>query len=218
MARPADGAPLPAAGRYTPRSMAEPRRIAVFLFPDVEELDFAGPWEVLSSWARGWPDDGIETFTLARERGPIRCAKGLTVVPDHDWSSAPAFDLLVVPGGRGTRPMLADARVIAWVRDVADRGTMIASVCTGALVLAKAGLLDGKPATTHHGSLALLRELGREIDVQPEARFVDNGSILTASGVSAGIDLALHLIVRMHSIDRARQLRRHIQYDPSPPV
>jgi transcriptional regulator GlxA family with amidase domain len=198
--------------------MADPKRIAVFVFPDVEELDFAGPWEVLSSWARGWPDDGVECFTLARELGELRCAKGLRIVPDHDWRSAPAFDLLILPGGRGTRPMLADLSMIAWVRELADHGVTIASVCTGALVLAKAGLLDGKPATTHHGSLALLRELGREIDVQPEARFVDNGSILTASGVSAGIDLALHLIVRMHSVDRARQLRRHIQYDPSPPV
>jgi transcriptional regulator GlxA family with amidase domain len=198
--------------------MPERRRIAVFVFPDVEELDFAGPWEVLSSWGRGWPDDAIECFTLAREPGTVTCAKGLRVVPDHDWKSAPAFDLLILPGGRGTRPMLGDAAVIGWLRELADRRVTIASVCTGALLLAKAGLLDGKPATTHHGSLTLLHELGRDIDVQPEARFVDNGSILTASGVSAGIDLALHLIVRMHSVDRARQLRRHIQYDPSPPV
>ncbi|HET6582577.1 MAG TPA: DJ-1/PfpI family protein [Nannocystaceae bacterium] len=198
--------------------LPEQQRIAVFVFPDVEELDFVGPWEVLASWARGWPDDGIECFTLARERAEVVCAKGLRVVPDHDWGSAPPFDLLILPGGRGTRPMLGDGRMLAWVRDLADRGVTIASVCTGALVLAKCGLLDGKPATTHHGSLSLLRELGRDIDVQPEARFVDNGSILTASGVSAGIDLALHLIVRMHSVERARQLRRHIQYDPSPPV
>ncbi len=198
--------------------MADPRRIAVFVFPDVEELDFAGPWEVLSSWARGWPDDGLECFTLARERGGITCAKGLRVVPEHDWSTAPAFDTLIFPGGRGTRPMLADETLLAWVRDLADRGVTIASVCTGALVLAKAGLLDGKPATTHHGSLAYLRELGRDIDVQPEARFVDNGTILTAAGVSAGIDLALHLVVRMHSVERAREVRRYIQYDPNPPV
>jgi transcriptional regulator GlxA family with amidase domain len=92
------------------------------------------------------------------------------------------------------------------------------SFCSGANLLAYGFFLARMRSTTHHGSLALLRELGHEIDVQPEARFVDNGSILTASGVSAGIDLALHLIVRMHSVDRARQLRRHIQYDPSPPV
>lgn len=198
--------------------MADPRRIAVFVFPDVEELDFAGPWEVLSAWARGWPDDGIECFTLARVAGEIACAKGLRVVPEHDWGSAPPFDTLIFPGGRGTRPMLADDALLAWVRDKADRGVTIASVCTGALVLAKAGLLDGKPATTHHGSLDYLKQLGREIEVLPDARFVDNGSILTAAGVSAGIDLALHLVVRMHSVERAREVRRYIQYDPNPPV
>jgi transcriptional regulator GlxA family with amidase domain len=198
--------------------MPEPRRVAVLLFEGVEELDFAGPWEVLSAWAHQFPDDGVEVFTVAAGAGPIRCAKGLRVLADHTLAAAPPFDLLIFPGGRGTRPMLEDAAMLAWVRDLAARNVTIASVCTGALVLAKAGLLDGKPATTHHGSLSLLAELGRDIDVQPDARFVDNGTIMTAAGVSAGIDLALHLIVRMHSAERARQVRRYIQYDPTPPV
>lgn len=193
-------------------------RIAVLLFDGVEELDFAGPWEVLSAWAHQWPDDGVEVFTIAASAGRIRCAKGLGVIAEHAIAAAPPFDVLVFPGGRGTRPMLEDPEMIAWVRELAARNVLLASVCTGALVLAKAGLLDGKPATTHHGSLTLLAELGREIDVQPEARFVDNGTVLTAAGVSAGIDLALHLIVRLHSVERARQVRRYIQYDPSPPV
>lgn len=198
--------------------MSGPRRIAVLLFEGVEELDFAGPWEVLAAWADQFPDDGIEVFTIADLAGPIRCAKGLRVLADHRREAAPAFDLLVVPGGRGTRPLLKDDAMLAWLRDLAERGVTIASVCTGALVLAKAGLLDGKPATTHHGSLSLLAELGRDIDVQPDARFVDNGTVMTAAGVSAGIDLALHLVMRMHSVERARQVRRYIQYDPSPPI
>ncbi len=198
--------------------MAEPRRIAVLLFEGVEELDFAGPWEVLAAWATEWPDDGVEVFSVAQGPGILRCAKGLRVVPDHTIDGAPSFDLLVLPGGRGTRPLLEDLAMLAWIRDLAARNVTIASVCTGALVLAKAGLLDGKPATTHHGSLALLAQLGRDIDVQPQSRFVDNGAVLTAAGVSAGIDLALHLVSRMHSVERAAQVRRYIQYDPSPPV
>ncbi|MBL8944208.1 MAG: DJ-1/PfpI family protein [Myxococcales bacterium] len=198
--------------------MSGPRRIAVLLFEGVEELDFAGPWEVLAAWADQFPDDGIEVFTIADLAGPIRCAKGLQVLADHRREAAPAFDLLILPGGRGTRPLLKDDAMLAWLRDLAERGVTIASVCTGALVLAKAGLLDGKPATTHHGSLTLLAELGRDIDVQPDARFVDNGTVMTAAGVSAGIDLALHLVMRMHSVERARQVRRYIQYDPSPPI
>ena len=198
--------------------MSGPRRIAVLLFEGVEELDFAGPWEVLAAWAYQFPDDGIEVFTIADLAGPIRCAKGLQVLADHRREAAPAFDLLILPGGRGTRPLLKDDAMLAWLRDLAERGVTIASVCTGALVLAKAGLLDGTPATTHHGSLTLLAELGRDIDVQPDARFVDNGTVMTAAGVSAGIDLALHLVMRMHSVERARQVRRYIQYDPSPPI
>jgi transcriptional regulator GlxA family with amidase domain len=198
--------------------MTEQRNIAVLLFDGVEELDFAGPWEVLAAWSKQWPDDGAAVFTIAAQAGPIHCAKGLTVVAEHALASAPSFDLLVFPGGRGTRPMLADEAMIEWVRAQARRGATIASVCTGALVLAKAGLLDGKPATTHHGSLELLASLGRDIDVRPDARFVDNGAVLTAAGVSAGIDLALHLVARMTSVERAREVRRYIQYDPAPPV
>lgn len=194
------------------------RRIAVLLFEGVEELDFAGPWEVLAAWAHQYPQDGIEVETIAATRAPLRCAKGLSVVPHDTLADAPPAELLIVPGGRGTRPLLHDEPLLAWLREQAARGTVIASVCTGALLLAKAGLLDGRPATTHHGSLQRLRELGRDIDVRPEARFVDDGAVLTAAGVSAGIDLALHLVARLHSRERARELRHYIQYDPDPPV
>jgi transcriptional regulator GlxA family with amidase domain len=101
---------------------------------------------------------------------------------------------------------------------VAGNGTVVASVCTGSLVLAAAGLLDGRPATTHWSALELLPTLGRDIEVRPEDRFVDTGEVITAAGVSAGIDMALHLVARLHSPERARQVRRYIQYDPEPPV
>jgi transcriptional regulator GlxA family with amidase domain len=192
--------------------------IAVALFDGAEELDWAGPWEVLAAWAQQWPDDGVRVFTLARENGTVTCAKGLRVLPDETWETAPPLDVLVYPGGRGTRRELADAAVLDWVRGLNGNGTVVASVCTGSLVLAAAGLLDGKPATTHWQSLELLPTLGREIEVRPEDRFVDNGTVITAAGVSAGIDMALHLVARLHSTERAREMRRYIQYDPEPPV
>jgi len=192
--------------------------IGVALFEGAEELDWAGPWEVLAAWALQWPDDGVHVFTLAREERPVTCAKGLRVLPDETWETAPPLDVLVYPGGRGTRRELQDEAVLDWIRDLAAGDTVVASVCTGSLVLAAAGLLDGKPATTHWGSLELLPTLGREIEVRPDDRFVDNGNVLTAAGVSAGIDMALHLVERLHSTERAREVRRYIQYDPEPPV
>jgi transcriptional regulator GlxA family with amidase domain len=192
--------------------------IGVTLFDGAEELDWAGPWEVLAAWAEQWPDDGVQVFTVARELKPITCAKGLRVLPDETWETAPPLNVLVYPGGRGTRTELADEAVLEWMRGVAGNGTVVASVCTGSLVLAAAGLLDGRPATTHWSALELLPTLGRDIEVRPEDRFVDTGEVITAAGVSAGIDMALHLVARLHSPERARQVRRYIQYDPEPPV
>ncbi len=177
-----------------------------------------GPWEVLAAWAEQWPDDGVRVFTLARGDSPITCAKCLRVLPNETWETAPALDVLVYPGGRGTRRELADEAVLEWIHGIASGGAVVSSVCTGSLVLAAAGLLDGKPATTHWGSLEYLPQLGTDIEVRPEDRFVDNGNVITAAGVSAGIDMALHVVARLHSPERAREVRRYIQYDPEPPV
>ena len=193
-------------------------RIGIFLFEGAEELDWAGPWEVLSAWAKLWPDDQVEVFTLARAPGPVTCAKGLRVLPDYSWDNAPPLDLLVYPGGRGTRQQLGDEVLGGWVRRLYEAGTLMTSVCTGALVYADVGILDGRPATTHWDSLDVLPTLGRGIEVRPDARFVDDGQVITAAGVSAGIDMALHLVARLHSPERAREVRRYIQYDPDPPV
>jgi transcriptional regulator GlxA family with amidase domain len=192
--------------------------IAVAVFAGAEELDFVGPWEVLAAWSRQWPDDGVEIFTVADTRDPIECAKGLRVFADHTWETAPEFDVLVYPGGRGTRAQLEDDGVRTRLRSYAERGTLMTSVCTGSLVYAAAGLLDGRAATTHWQSLDLLGSLGRDVRVSEDDRFVDEGDVITAAGVSAGIDMALHLVARLHSPERARDVRRYIQYDPEPPV
>jgi transcriptional regulator GlxA family with amidase domain len=193
-------------------------RIAIALFEAAEELDFAGPWEVLSVWANAWPDDGVEIFTVADSLEPVRCAKGLRILADRTWGEAGRVDVLVYPGGRGVRAQLGDRRIHQRLHDLAATGTLMTSVCTGSLVYADAGLLDGRPATTHWSALDDLAELGNGVEVRPDQRFVDTGPVVTAAGVSAGIDMALHLVARLHSEGRAREVRRHIQYDPEPPV
>ena len=193
-------------------------RIGIALFEGAEELDWAGPWEVLAAWSQQWPDDKVDVFTVARTQELVTCAKGLKVQPDHSWESAPPVDVLVYPGGRGTRRELKDEVVLDWLRGERGRGTLMTSVCTGALVYAAAGLLRGRPATTYWSELGVLHDLDPSIDVRADDRFVDSGEVITAAGVSAGIDMALHLVARLHSVDRAKDVRRYIQYDPDPPV
>ena len=189
-------------------------RIAIALWDGVEELDFAGPFEVLTAWSR-MSERPISVRTVASSAATVRCAHDLRVVPDATWADVGKLDLLVLPGG-DTRPLQADDGFLERLRGVAGSGTLMTSVCTGALVYAKAGLLDGRPATTHWGALDRLADLG--VNVDREARFVDDGDVVTAAGVSAGIDMALHLVARLESVERAQEVRRYIQYDPQPPV
>jgi transcriptional regulator GlxA family with amidase domain len=199
--------------------MTEPKtRIAVFIFEGAEELDFVGPWEVLKAWATMFPDDGVEVFTVAPTAEPITCANGLRVIADHTMDTAPEFDVLVYPGGFGNRAHIGDENFRSWLQKASQRGALMTSVCTGSLVYADAGLLDGLPATTHWQWLEMLTQLGKDVEPRETDRFVDNGNVITAAGVSAGIDMALHLVVRLASEDTARQVKRMIQYDPAPPV
>jgi transcriptional regulator GlxA family with amidase domain len=140
------------------------------------------------------------------------------VLADHSFADAPAVEVLLHPGGRGTRPLLRDAAHLDWVRRQRATVPLLTSVCTGALVYAAAGLLAGRPATTHWSDLEELAGLDPTIQLRPDDRFVDDGDVITAAGVSAGIDMALHLVARLAGVERARQVRRGIQYDPQPPV
>ncbi|HAM01903.1 MAG TPA: hypothetical protein DCQ30_06695 [Acidimicrobiaceae bacterium] len=193
-------------------------RIGIVLFDGVEELDWAGPWEVLASWARFFPDDGARVCTLAPGHAPVTCAKGARVLADHTWDDHPPLDVLLYPGGEGTRRQLGDMTIRRWLLDEADQVSLIASVCTGALVLADAGLLDGRPATTHWASLDQLGGLGTDVEVRSDQRVVDDGDVVTAAGVSAGIDMALHLVARFAGEERARQVQKIIEYFPEPPT
>jgi transcriptional regulator GlxA family with amidase domain len=188
--------------------------IGIALWDGVEELDFAGPYEVLTAWAGGKP---VEVFTIADSTDPVRCAHGLRVLPDRAWADVDGLDVLVVPGGNAGS-QLENGTFVDRVRALADAGTLMTSVCTGALVYAQAGLLDGRPATTHWSALERLPQYGQDIEVRPDDRFVDDGNVITSAGVSAGIDMALHLVARLDSEDAARKIRRYIQYDPQSPV
>lgn len=194
------------------------KHIGIVLFSDVEELDAVGPWEVLSFWTRQFPDDGYAVSCLSATGGLVQCAKGLSIKAHHSFPDAPPLEVLVYPGGQGTRAQLHDESQLDWVRGRRAAIPLLTSVCTGSLVYAAAGLLAHRPATTHWAALDLLAGLDPTIDVRRDERFVDDGDIITAAGVSAGIDMALQLVVRLAGAERARQVRRGIQYDPAPPV
>jgi len=193
-------------------------RIALICFDDMEELDLVGPWEVLRMWQMQHPDDGVEVFTASLDGETVTCAKGMRIGTDMAASEMGEVDVLLLPGGMGTRALMRREPVLELLRDTARSGALVTSVCTGSLVLATAGLLGGRPATTYWSVLDLLGEIDRTIEVRPDDRWVDSGDVITASGVSAGIDMALHLVERLHSLERAREVRREIQYDPEPPV
>jgi transcriptional regulator GlxA family with amidase domain len=191
-------------------------RIAIAVFEGAEELDFAGPWEVLAAWRFLYPDD-VEVVTVGDTTDPVTCAKGMRVAAGLSWDALGDVDVLVYPGGRGTRAQLGDETIRERLRALKQRGTLMTSVCTGALVYADAGLLDGRPATTYWSAFDELLPLGRDITPRPDERFVDDGDVITGAGVSAGIDMALHLVGRLGSPEKAREVRRYIQYDPEPP-
>ena len=195
------------------------RHIGLLLFDGVEELDAVGPWEVLAYWTQQHPEDGWDVSCLSR--AVARTSTGPRVLfwaPITHWTTAPSLDVLIHPGGPGTRPMLRAQNHLNWVREQRATVPLMASVCTGSLVYAAAGMLTGRRATTHWASLNLLSEIDPTVITDVDARFVDDGDLITSAGVSAGIDMALHLVARLAGTERARAVRRGIQYDPQPPV
>lgn len=194
-----------------------PLRIGIFVFDDAEELDVVGPYEVLASWAQHSPLRP-EVVTFSTDGAGVRLAKGLRLVPDLSADGLGPLHVLVYPGGWGTRRLAADSEHLAWVRAMRAGTPLMASVCTGALVYAAAGLLAGRAVTTYWGAFDELAALDPSTLPDHDARFVDDGDVVTSAGVSAGIDMALHLVARLESVAMARTVRRAIQYDPAPPV
>jgi transcriptional regulator GlxA family with amidase domain len=198
-------------------SADHPRRIGIFLFDMVEEIDAIGPWEVFAWWTHAYPEDGWEATTFSADGTPVTGDNTLVVHPHHSIASLPALDVMVHPGGDGHIAMLEDEAHLDWLREQKSRVPLMTSVCTGSIVFAAAGLLRGRPATSHRSSLDQMKSIDPTIEVRPGARFVDDGDVITASGLSAGIDMALHVVGRLASPERARQVREGINYAPDPP-
>lgn len=194
--------------------MTTPQKtVALLLFPDVEVLDFAGPFEVFSVAADSADPAPFRVVTVAASRSPLRAVGGLTVTPDHDLASCPQADILLIPGGNGSRKAMRDDSILAWVTAQTKGAEIVASICTGALILGKLGFLDGQRAVTHGSAIEELRAVSDKIDVQPEARFIDNGKFLTSGGITAGIDMSLYLVKRLCGQALVDLVIREMEYD-----
>lgn len=189
-----------------------PRNLAILIFPDVEVLDFCGPFEVFSVANRFTGTAAFNVFTVAEKPGPVLARNGLSVNPHYRLDDCPTPDLLLVPGGQGTRTEMHNAALVAWIKAQAERAELVLSVCTGALLLAKAGLLDGLQAATHHGAIDLLRQVAPHTTVRPDRRFVDNGRVVCSAGIAAGIDMSLHVVARLAGAEIARQTAEQMEY------
>ena len=192
--------------------------VGIFVFNEVEVLDFAGPYEVFTTASRvhkrGQPgaSDPFTVFTVGRTRDPVRARAGLSVFPDFGFDKHPDIDLLLIPGGVVTAE-LEKPEVIGWIAQTARRARLSASICTGAFLLARTGLLDGKSATTHWEDIADLRAMFPTVTVLEQLRWVDEGTIFSSAGISAGIDMSLHLVERLVSRQLAERTARQMEFD-----
>lgn len=194
------------------------RNVAIMIFPDAELLDFAGPYE---TFVAATDDDGnrlFNVFTVAEQPGELVARAGMRVTPDYTFATAPRIDILVVPGGYGTRREIDNPVAIDWIAEVAGASEITTSVCTGSFLLAKAGLLDGQQATTHWGSIERMRDMFPGTTVLENIRWVDAGEVVSSAGVSAGIDMSLHIVERLYGAETAARTARFMEYDywPNP--
>jgi transcriptional regulator GlxA family with amidase domain len=193
------------------------KSVGILIFPQVEVLDFCGPFEVFSvtrldeARRRDEPSP-FEVILVAASIDPIRATGGLRVVPDYELQNCPRLDLLVVPGGWGTRGLVSDERVVRWIRERAAVAEITASVCTGSFLLGQAGLLEGLRATTHWQSLDRMEQTFPRISVVRDQHVVEEGSIFSSAGISAGIDMALRVVARLHGETVARATARYMEY------
>jgi transcriptional regulator GlxA family with amidase domain len=193
--------------------------VGILIFDDVEILDFAGPFEVFSRTRlvpgpesrRSEDSAPFHVFTVAKTAAPIRTTGGLRVIPHYGFADAPRVDLVVVPGGWGTRALLHDAETLDWIRRAAARARKVTTVCTGSLLVAKAGLLEGRHATTHWGALDTLDSLKAGVTVEREYRVVDDG-VISSAGVASGIDMAFYVVETLFGRDVADETAHYVEY------
>jgi transcriptional regulator GlxA family with amidase domain len=190
------------------------RKVAILIFDEVEVLDFCGPFEVFGVTGTGESGERpFEVYTVAEKAGPVRARNGLSINPGYTIEDCPQADILLLPGGQGTRQQIHNERLIRWIQAQAERVELLLSVCTGALLLAKADLLKGLSATTHFRAFDELRALAPDTTLCPDERYIDNGKIVLSAGISAGIDMSLYVVGRLLGEERASATARYMQYD-----
>jgi transcriptional regulator GlxA family with amidase domain len=197
------------------------KRVGILVFPNVEVLDFCGPFEVfsvtrLNEDARREEPSPFEVLLVAETAEPVKATGGLRVIPDVTTAACPPLDVLVVPGGWGTRTEIDNAALVAWIAERGKKVETLTSVCTGSMLLGKARLLDGRHATTHWRSLSRMREAFPTVTVEEKLHVVEDGNVLTSAGISAGIDMALRVVARYHGEDVARNTARNMEYRYAP--
>lgn len=206
---------------------SRPLTVGIYVFDDVEVLDFAGPFEVFTVADRTRPTGPFHPLLISEKAGPIRARGNFVVQPHHDFSDAPALDMVLIPGGGGRRPDGAgfgtrleqhNPRLRAWLLESVQSAQRVMSVCSGALILAQAGLLDGKKATTHRGAYGELRAVGRNIEVIEDVKHVDAGKVISSGGISAGIDMALTVVGQTLSFQVAQETADYMEYDWRAPL
>jgi transcriptional regulator GlxA family with amidase domain len=189
--------------------------IGILIFDDVEVLDFCGPFEVFSVTGYQRKKRPFKIFTVA-ENSLVTARNGLSVNPTYLLSDDVRIDILLVPGGMGTRREISNTRLIEWIKKQAAQAELVLSVCTGSLLLAKCGLLKGLDVTTHHGAIDLLKKLASDSRVLTDRRFIDNETIILSSGISAGIDMSLYTVAKLLGKEIALETAEHMEYDWKP--
>jgi transcriptional regulator GlxA family with amidase domain len=196
--------------------MPTTRNLALLIFDDVDVLDFCGPFEVFSVANRFTDTPAFHVFTAAEDPVPVFARGGLGVNPHHRLADCSRPDLFLVPGGQGTRKEMHNPTLIDWIKLRSQQAELVLSVGTGSLLLAKAGLLDGREATTHHGAIDLLRQTAPKTAVHAGRRFVDNGRVVCSAGTAAGLDMSLHVVGRLVGRDVAEKTARQMEYPWQP--
>lgn len=192
------------------------RKVSILLFDDVEVLDFAGPFEVFSVARDQAGEPLFEVQIVAEQDKLISARNGLLIKPHTIIEDPNGFDILIVPGGMGTRKQMKNKRLLSWIIERADQVELLLSVCTGSLVLGACGLLDGLSATTHHGAFDELAQAAPNTKVIRDQKYVDNGDVITSAGISAGIEMSLHVVQKLHGKATAVRTARHMEYDWEP--
>lgn len=196
--------------------MVNKQNVAIFIFEDVEVLDFAGPFEVFAV-ARDAEDQRLfNVYTVSMDGETLNARNGLSINPTYSIETMPQPDILVVPGGRGTRPLIGNDAIRAFIQAQQPKLNKLLSVCTGSLLLADAGVLNGLQATTYHTEIDHLTQIDPSITTRAGERWVDNGQIVTSAGVSAGIDMSLYVVSQLFDQATADLTARHMEYEHWP--